>query len=660
MFESVLIANRGEIACRIIRTARQLGIKTIAVASTIDRESLHARLADEVIEIGTAPAAKSYLNIPAILDAAVRSQAACIHPGYGFLSEDREFVRACLEAGIPFVGPPLEAIDKMGRKDLAKSIADEAGVPIVPGYQQQGGGREALIAAATDIGYPIMVKAVAGGGGKGMRRVGQASELEQALDSAEREAQAAFGNSTVLLEKYIESPRHIEVQILSDKFGRTIHLFERECSLQRRHQKIIEEAPAPDISSSLRMDLCEAAKSLADRVGYEGAGTVEFLVDGPLDKASTPFYFMEMNTRLQVEHPVTEMITGLDIVEWQFRICAGEKIPDYLEPQLASGHAIEARIYAEDPRNNFLPSVGNLEVFKVPEEDHIRLETGVESGSVVSPYYDPMIAKVISFDSDRESSLGRLIEALQNCFLAGIVTNTEFLVALLSSKKVQDGKQTIEYIDNHLDDLTRSEKDPGLVAFGLLALLDERVKRSGISTTLPFPEEDPPSPWQRRDGFQLGGDRRLGTSVLVDGERSHVQFVWEAGQFSMVLDATEIWPETRIRGLKDVRVFALGNQAWCMKNGRQLRVELPDHGQFAAGEDQEGGLIRAPMHGKIVEISVASGDSVNKGQKLLVLEAMKMENIVHASKTGVVRLLDLKSGQQVAAGDPIIDITEEV
>ncbi len=660
MFESVLIANRGEIACRIIRTARQLGMKTIAVASTIDRGSLHARLADEVFEIGPAPAAESYLNIPAILDAAAQSRASCIHPGYGFLSEDREFVHACLDAGIPFVGPPLEAIDKMGRKDLAKSIAEEAGIPTIPGYREQDGGREGLIAAAADIGYPIMVKAVAGGGGKGMRRVGRVQDLEQALDSAAREAQAAFGNPALLLEKYIEAPRHIEVQILSDKFGRTIHLFERECSLQRRHQKIIEEAPAPDISSSLRTKLCEAAISLADKVGYEGAGTVEFLVDGPLDKAATPFYFMEMNTRLQVEHPVTEMITGLDIVEWQFRICAGEKIPDYLAPQIVSGHAIEARIYAEDPRNNFLPSVGTLEIFNVPRDDQIRLETGVESGSSISPYYDPMIAKIISFDEDREKSLGHMIGALQNCSLIGITTNTAFLVSLLSSGTVLEGRQSIEFIDGNLDELTRFENDPGLVARGVLALLDGPAELLDEPLEPAVGEDEFVSPWQRRDGFQLGGTRRIALSVLVDGVVLPMDLVWDCGEFSLVLEGDEIWSEARIRAQSDIRVFALGKQAWCMKNGRQLRVAFPDHSRFAADEEQQGGVIRAPMHGKIVEISVVSGDSVNKGQKLLVLEAMKMENIVQASKTGVVRLLDLKPGQQVAAGDPIVEITDEV
>src|SRR5215831_12701019 len=427
MFKSVLIANRGEIACRIARTARRLGLRSIAVYSQPDAKALHVRLCDEAYQIGPAPAADSYLSIGKLVATAKAAGAECIHPGYGFLSENADFAQACLDAGIVFVGPPPAAIRAMGLKDRAKALMERAGVPVVPGYHGERQEPKFLKQKAYEIGYPVLIKAVAGGGGKGMRRVERHADFDAALAAAQREAKAAFGDTRVLIEKYVASPRHIELQIFADQQGHTIHLGERDCSLQRRHQKVIEEAPAPGMSADLRAAVGASAVAAAKAVGYVGAGTVEFIADGSNGLKAGSFWFMEMNTRLQVEHPVTEMITGLDLVEWQLRVASGEKLPLTQQQVNFDGHAVEARLYAEDPQHGFLPSTGRLVSLRFPEADHVRVDTGVETGSDVTSFYDPMIAKLVAHGKTRGEALDRLAKALDNTIVAGPRTNASFL-----------------------------------------------------------------------------------------------------------------------------------------------------------------------------------------------------------------------------------------
>ena len=476
MFKSVLIANRGEIACRVMRTARSLGLRTIAVHSSADRNALHVRSADEAYEIGPAPAAQSYLRAERILDVAKRTGAACIHPGYGFLSENAEFAEACAAAGIIFVGPSPSAIRAMGLKDEAKALMRRAGVPVVPGYDGAEQNMEFLRAEAVRIGFPVLIKAVAGGGGKGMRRVERAEDFAEALAGAQREAQNAFGNSRVLIEKYILAPRHIEMQVFGDSFGNAVHLFERDCSLQRRHQKVIEEAPAPGMTQEMRAAMGAAAVAAAKAVNYTGAGTVEFIVDGSQGLRPDGFWFMEMNTRLQVEHPVTEAITGLDLVELQFRVAAGEALPFTQEDLSINGHAVEARLYAEDPANGFLPSTGPIAALYLAQPGGIRVDAGVDEKGEVTPFYDPMIAKVIALGDTREDALTMLHHALAASYVAGPRTNRDFLTRLIGSFGFMHGDFDTGYIDEHIEQLapSRDGVDERAVALGAVALLNER------------------------------------------------------------------------------------------------------------------------------------------------------------------------------------------
>ena len=447
MFKSVLIANRGEIACRIVRTARRLGLRTVTVYSDADAGALHVRLCDEAHPIGPAPAAESYLRIDKLIAAARAARADCIHPGYGFLSENAGFAQACLDAGIAFIGPPPAAIRAMGLKSSAKALMEKAGVPVVPGYHGDRQEPKFLKEKAYEIGYPVLIKASAGGGGKGMRRVDRHAEFETALAAAQREAKSAFGDERVLIEKYVNAPRHIEMQIFADRHGNAIHLNERDCSLQRRHQKVIEEAPAPGMSAALRAAMGEAAVAAAKAVGYEGAGTVEFIADGSGGLKADRFWFMEMNTRLQVEHPVTEAVTGLDLVEWQFRIAAGEKLPFAQAQVPLSGHAVEARLYAEDPERGFLPSTGKLLALQFPQGQGLRIDTGVEAGSEVTPFYDPMIAKLIAHGKSRDEALDRLGAALDNTIVIGPRSNAGFLAALCRAEGFRKGDFDTGFID---------------------------------------------------------------------------------------------------------------------------------------------------------------------------------------------------------------------
>ena len=482
MLGSVLIANRGEIACRVARTAKRLGLRTIAVYSEADRGALHVRMCDEAHAIGPAPAAESYLVGARVIEVARKAGAECIHPGYGFLSENAEFAEACAAAGVVFVGPPPAAIRAMGLKDRAKALMEKAGVPVVPGYHGERQEPSFLREKAYEIGYPVLIKAVAGGGGKGMRRVDKHAEFEAALESAQREAKASFGDARVLVEKYVGAPRHIEIQVFADGHGNAIHLNERDCSLQRRHQKVIEEAPAPGMAPEVRAAMGEAAVKAAKAVGYVGAGTVEFIADSATGLRPGGYWFMEMNTRLQVEHPVTEAVTGLDLVEWQLRIASGEKLPLSQAQVPLNGHAVEARIYAEDPERGFLPSTGALVALKFPEG--VRVDTGVEQGSAISPYYDPMIAKMIAHAPTREVALDRLAQALGRTVAAGPRTNLGFLADLCRAEPFRKGAFDTGFIDRNLETLTVSDHSAA-AAFGAQQLLmQDRALQSGQSERL--------------------------------------------------------------------------------------------------------------------------------------------------------------------------------
>src|SRR5215813_8111008 len=506
MFKSVLIANRGEIACRVARTAKRLGLRTIAVYSEADAHALHVRLCDEAHAIGPSPAAQSYLSIEKLLGVAKSARAECVHPGYGFLAENADFAQACAQAGVVFVGPPPEAIRAMGLKDRAKALMEKTGVPVVPGYHGDRQDPKFLRQKAYELGYPVLLKPVAGGGGKGMRRVDRHADFEAALEGAQREAKAAFGDSRVLIEKYVASPRHVEMQIFADRQGNAIHLNERDCSLQRRHQKVIEEAPAPGMSAELRAAMGAAAVAAAKAVGYAGAGTVEFIADGARGLRPDGFWFMEMNTRLQVEHPVTEAVTGFDLVEWQFRVAAGERLKFGQDEVPLDGHAVEARIYAEDPQRSFLPSTGRILALVVPSGEGIRVDAGVAAGDEVTPYYDPMIAKVIAHGATREQALDRLAGALDCTVVVGVRSNTGFLATLLRAEDVRAGRHDTSFIEHHLDVLAPAAPGPdrAAIAAGAAHLLArERARVAAVAD-----DEADPSPWDADDGFQLSGPRQ--------------------------------------------------------------------------------------------------------------------------------------------------------
>ncbi|QFU16690.1 acetyl/propionyl/methylcrotonyl-CoA carboxylase subunit alpha [Microvirga thermotolerans] len=666
MLESVLIANRGEIACRIIRTAKRLGMRTIAVHSEADAGALFVQMADEAHLIGPAPARESYLRIDRIIEAARRSGAACIHPGYGFLSERAEFAEACAAAGIVFVGPPASAIGAMGLKDAAKALVQQAGVPVVPGYHGERQDPDFLRQKADEIGYPVLIKAVAGGGGKGMKRVESAAEFGAALESAQREAAGAFGDPRVLVEKYVLSPRHIEIQVFADAHGNVVHLFERDCSLQRRHQKVIEEAPAPGMTPEMRAVMGRAAVEAARAVGYVGAGTVEFIADGREGLRPDRFYFMEMNTRLQVEHPVTEAITGLDLVELQFRVASGERLP-FTQGDLAiRGHAVEARLYAEDPEREFLPSTGKLWTLAFPESEGVRIDTGVEAGDEVTPFYDPMIAKVIAHGPTREEALEKLAQALGETLVAGPKTNVAFLKKLCEAPEFRAGRFDTGFIDRNLDALGAVAQtiDAEAVRLGVLKLVDMEFDAQSYRA---FAEGGAPSsPWDECDGFQLGGARRQNFPVDVDGERidavlewtrvggaqgnSDVTVTWGGGTSSLLGDYMEA----------DMRRFVQTDQGVIvLSEGRQTRVSPYDPFDVDLEHLNGGNVVKAPMHGKLVALFVKPGERVEKGQRLAVVEAMKMEHALVAPADGEVEEIAAEPGAQVAEGARLIVLRTE-
>ena len=643
MFGSVLIANRGEIACRIARTAKRLGMRSIGVYSAADAHALHRRFCDESHFIGAAEPRESYLSIEKLLAVARSAGAECIHPGYGFLSESGEFAEACEKAGITFVGPPAAAIRAMGLKDRAKALIDKSGVPVVPGYHGERQDAAFLREQAEAVGYPVLIKPAAGGGGRGLRRVDRGADFDSALHGAVREVAAAFGSGRVLIEKYITAPRHIEIQVFGDRHGSIIHLGERDCSLQRRHQKVIEETPAPGMTAALRAQMGAAAVAAAKAVGYVGAGTVEFVADGSEGLRPDGFWFIEMNTRLQVEHPVTEAVTGLDLVAWQFLVAAGEKLPLAQDQIRFDGHAVEARVYAEDPENGFLPSTGKIVGLDLPGD--IRVDSGVAAGGEVTPFYDPMIAKLIAHGPTREAAIDRLTGALDRTAVAGVRSNVAFLGELCRAPDFRVGKVDTGFIDRNLVALGAAPKGPDYAA---AARAVERLLARNEGAAAGEDSAEANSPWAARDGFQLGPPRALTIQILVDGEKADATVDYEHSGMKVAVGG--LAPAT------DARAFEGDGDIYVVRQGRQTRVRLQDPSIAAAQAGAGDGVIKAPMHGKVLEMFVRSGDAVAGGQRLTVIEAMKMEHTLRAPFAGVVTDVAVEVGEQVVEGAQMVVI----
>ena len=642
MLTSVLIANRGEIAVRIARTAKRMGLRTIAVYSEADADALHVRVADEAHLIGPPPARESYLVAEKLIEVARRAGAQCIHPGYGFLSENAAFAEACAAAGIVFVGPPPAAIRAMGLKDRAKALMEKAGVPVVPGYHGELQDPKFLKEKAYQIGYPVLIKAVAGGGGKGMRRVDKHAEFDAALESAAREAQSAFGDPRVLVEKYITAPRHIEMQVFADSHGNVIHLNERDCSLQRRHQKVIEEAPAPGMTAAVREAMGKAATEAARAVGYESAGTIEFIADGANGLRPDGFWFMEMNTRLQVEHPVTEAITGLDLVEMQFRVAAGEPLGLTQQDVRIDGHAAEARLYAEDPERGFLPSTGKLVALELPTGEGVRVDTGVTAGSTVSPYYDPMIAKIIAHGQNRDEAFDRLAAALGETVVVGPHANAAFLKALVSHPEFRAGQFDTGFIDRHLAELTKVDAEDEASVIG--AAVDALLAASQLPTVNGASWRDP---WEADDGFSLGPARQYDLDVTVDGHPRKATVAWRNGR-QVTVDGHAAAQGVRL-------VQAAGGIA-AVGRGVQRLVSLKSYDAIDVDHLDGDGTVKAPMHGKVLAIFVEQGATVQKGERVAIVEAMKMEHALLAPVDGTVIEIPASVGAQIAEGTVILSI----
>ena len=627
MFNKILIANRGEIACRIIKTARAMGVATVAVYSDADRHTLHVQMADEAIHIGSSPSVESYLVIEKIIQAALETGAEAIHPGYGFLSENGEFCRQCAANNLVFIGPPIEAILAMGSKSAAKTIMAEAAVPLVPGYHGDDQDANVIKQAANQMGYPVLLKAAAGGGGKGMRAVHCEAEFDEALEAAKREAMNSFNDDIMLVEKYLLKPRHVEIQVFCDSHNNAVYLFERDCSVQRRHQKVIEEAPAPGMTETLRQQMGEAAIKAAKAINYEGAGTVEFLLD-----AQGQFFFMEMNTRLQVEHPVTEMISGQDLVEWQLRVAAGEILPCTQEQLKMTGHAFEARIYAEDPDRDFLPATGVLKQLQAPlENSNVRVDTGVVEGDEVSIYYDPMIAKLVVWDTDRDRALQRLTQALSEYRIAGLTTNIGFLYNLAISQSFKNGDVDTGYIEQHEQEIFR-QRDSDIKYAAPLATAAILKQHEQQSAEAAKQSNDPNSPWHLHNSWG-----RPQPALKVQIQQAVVDGIVDP---ATCCNQITIAPTDKGFDLFTPQGFF-----------RCAEVQ-PDLG--TDNEDAQGGNLNAPMNGTLVALLVDPGSKVKKGDTLVVMEAMKMEHTIIAPSDGVVTEFYFQAGDLVDGGSELL------
>ncbi|WP_345803133.1 acetyl-CoA carboxylase biotin carboxylase subunit [Microbacterium sp. AZCO] len=651
--DKVLIANRGEIACRIIATLRRLGIRSVAVYSDADAGARHVHLADEAVRLGPAPAVQSYLNVPAIIDAARRTGAQAIHPGYGFLAENAAFARACADAGVIFIGPGLEAITTMGDKITAKLAVEARGVPTVPGIARPGLTDDDLLAASVDVGYPLLIKPSAGGGGKGMHVVESADALPGAIAAARREAAASFGDDTLFLERYVQNPRHIEVQVLADAHGAVVHLGERECSLQRRHQKVIEEAPSPLLDAATRARIGEAACETARSVGYLGAGTVEFIVS-----AARPdeFFFMEMNTRLQVEHPVTEQITGVDLVEQQLRIAAGEPLSFTQGDVRLHGHSIEARVYAEDPRAGFLPTGGRVAQVRHPSGEGIRVDSALEDGLDVSSDYDPMLAKIIAWGPDRDEARRRLVRALDETAVFGVTTNVEFLRLLLELPAVAAGDLDTGLIERALPDLRFEIPDATTFAEAALVLDAQSPRTAG--------------PWGRADGWRLGAPAPRVYPLRADGgERATVRLWGLDGALEAAVDDGPRHParlvlrdgiaHSTIDGASRATAVQLeGARVELARDGAQFVIGIADAEHGAGDHADQTPHLDSPMPGAVVLVPAQHGDRVEAGDPVVVVEAMKMEHVVRATIAGVVAL-HVTVGEQVTRGQTLATVTPD-
>jgi 3-methylcrotonyl-CoA carboxylase alpha subunit len=667
MFTKILIANRGEIACRVIKTAKKMGIATVAVYSDADADSLHVHMADEAVYLGPSPSRESYLLGEKVIAAAKLTGAQAIHPGYGFLSENAQFCRLCEQENITFVGPPVAAIEAMGSKSAAKTIMENAGVPLVPGYHGDDQSTAILKQSADAMGYPVLLKATAGGGGKGMRQVWSESEFSQALAAAKREAKSSFGDDTMLVEKYLTQPRHVEIQVFCDNHGNAVYVFERDCSVQRRHQKIIEEAPAPGLSEALREQMGQAAIKSAEAIGYQGAGTVEFLLD-----VDGSFYFMEMNTRLQVEHPVSELISGLDLVEWQLRVAAGETLPKNQQQLQINGHAFEARIYAEDPNNDFLPATGKLNYLHTPEENRfVRIDTGVRQGDEVSIYYDPMIAKLIVWDENRDKALQRLAKALSEYRISGVTTNIDFLYNLATCEPFKQAKLDTGFIEKHEKIIFHEDKqslaDELPIAALYLVLAQARKANEKAKAT-----NDPHSPWNTTNAWRAN-EAHLHQFVIHHKDNDYPACIEEkrnggSSHYLIKVDGKTVDGQGSIADdtlYVDINGYRCRAQVGINEDQISLYRQngvitfsqvAPDCGdQNDQGDD--GGLT-APMNGTIVSLLVKTGEAVSKDQPLVIMEAMKMEHSIKAPCDGIVSEFYFSPGDLVDGGSTLLAFEE--
>ena len=655
MFSKILVANRGEIACRVMKTARRLGIKTVAVFSDADRNALHVEMADQALHIGGSAPADSYLQMQRIIDAAKASGCQAIHPGYGFLSENAEFCALCAVHDLVFIGPPAKAIEAMGSKSAAKQIMQDAGVPLLPGYHGDDQDEAKLKQAADDMGYPVLLKAVAGGGGKGMRQVHRVDDFSAAFAAAKREALSGFGNDAMLVEKYLERARHVEVQVFCDSYGDGVYLFERDCSVQRRHQKIVEEAPAPGVDNALRARMGEAALRAAAAVGYVGAGTVEFLLD-----EQGNFYFMEMNTRLQVEHPVTEMITGQDLVEWQLRVAAGQCLPLAQEQLTINGHSFEARIYAENPHNDFLPTSGQVTWIQEPlATTHVRVDSAVTVGDQVGVFYDPMIAKLIVWGEDRDSALRCLSRALSEYYIAGLTTNIDFLRQLIQRPEFRDALLSTQFIDQHRASLLHSG-DTKPVQLVVLAALYDVLKKQQVDRA-----QTAASPWLAQDHWRLNGPQRFTLDLLLEDQQYAAEIAFLTAQdFRITVDGQEHRVSGELTGnnLAAVVDDYLSNavvvadeksiSVFAAQGNVQVQYVAADLGVEQIFDD--GNHYKAPMNGTVIDVLVSAGGSVVAGDTLIIMEAMKMEHAVTALADGTVSEVFVAKGELVDGGADLL------